>query len=281
MRHWILAAVLLFVSLDVGALEQGQVNDLPGNLSGQWVLYLVRSGEQFDPARVTLAQNGNDITGNLNELKLSGTIHGNIMDLTARRPDGNELRFKINVSGAELTGTMKRGPAETSLTMHRIAGPSSSLQRRTFTPSKYSRVFTGTPAPVLRINSGDTVKTTTIDAGGNDEKGVSRSLGGNPQTGPFYVEGAIPGDTLAITINRLRLNRDSAASTSSIMPIALTADYYRNAKIGDAPDGNWKLDRASGTASLAKSHATAEEFQNWVEAGGGLRGRGCWKQRKF
>ena len=37
--------------------------------------------------------------------------------------------------------------------------------------------------------------TTTVDAGGTDEKGVKRVLGGNPETGPFYVEGAQPGDT--------------------------------------------------------------------------------------
>lgn len=49
-----------------------------------------------------------------------------------------------------------------------------------------------------------------VDAGGTDEKGVTRVLGGNPETGPFYVETAMPGDTLAVHLTRLRLNRDWA-----------------------------------------------------------------------
>ena len=58
----------------------------------------------------------------------------------------------------------------------------------------------------MHINSGDTIKTWTVDAGGRDPKGVRRSMGGNPETGPFYVEGAMPGDTLAIKFQRIRLN---------------------------------------------------------------------------
>jgi len=59
-------------------------------------------------------------------------------------------------------------------------------------------VFSSTIEPVLRIWPGDTVRTRTVDAGGVDEKAKSRSLGGNPQTGPFYVEGAMPGDVLVV-----------------------------------------------------------------------------------
>jgi amidase len=46
-----------------------------------------------------------------------------------------------------------------------------------------------------------------VDAAGIDSMGVRRSLGGNPQTGPFYVEGAFPGDTLVVTLNGLRSGR--------------------------------------------------------------------------
>ena len=42
-------------------------------------------------------------------------------------------------------------------------------------------------------------------------------MGGNPETGPFYVEGAMPGDTLANKFHRIRLNRDSAASGNRIV----------------------------------------------------------------
>jgi hypothetical protein len=54
--------------------------------------------------------------------------------------------------------------------------------------------------PVLRrVRAGDTVRTKTIDASGRDETGVQRGQPSNPLTGPFYVEGAEPGDALIVT----------------------------------------------------------------------------------
>ena len=49
--------------------------------------------------------------------------------------------------------------------------------------------------------------------------------GNDPLTGPFFVNGAMPGDVLAITIKRLRLNRDWAMSDSSLVARALDAEY--------------------------------------------------------
>ena len=43
------------------------------------------------------------------------------------------------------------------------------------------------------------------------------SLGGNPQTGPFSVENAAPGDTLVVRIAKLRLNRDWAISDDALV----------------------------------------------------------------
>ncbi len=61
---------------------------------------------------------------------------------------------------------------------------------------------------MLTVFLGDTIHMTTVDAGGTDEKGMKRVLGGNPQTGPFFVETAGPGDTLVVHLTHLRLNRD-------------------------------------------------------------------------
>jgi acetamidase/formamidase len=184
------------------------------------------------------------------------------MELAAVRPDGSEFgKFQINMTGIEWTGTMKRGKVETPLNMHRIGGLGTSPQTHTFVPTSYSRLFTGILPPVLHINSGDTVRTTTIDSGGIDEHGVSRALSGNPQTGPFYVEGAVPGDTLAVEIKRIRLNRSSASSTSHIAPVALTPEYYRNAKVDDVVSADWTLDLDQGTASLAKPTPRLKNFR--------------------
>jgi hypothetical protein len=71
-----------------------------------------------------------------------------------------------------------------------------------FTPAVFYNEFSATTPPVLRVAPGDTVRTTTIDAAGSDDKGVSRGKAGNPQTGPFYVIGASPGDTVAVHLTR-------------------------------------------------------------------------------
>jgi len=63
--------------------------------------------------------------------------------------------------------------------------------------------------PILaRIQSGDTVVTKTVDSAGFDYAGVRHTkTHGNPLTGPFYVEGAEPGDAIAVELKRVRLNR--------------------------------------------------------------------------
>jgi amidase len=63
--------------------------------------------------------------------------------------------------------------------------------------------------PVLaRMRPGDVVVTRTVDSAGFDYKGIRRTkTHGNPLTGPFYVEGAEPGDAVVVQLNRVRLNR--------------------------------------------------------------------------
>src|SRR3989449_10822562 len=62
----------------------------------------------------------------------------------------------------------------------------------------------GVAEPVARLKSGDILETNTVDAFGNaiQKPGDTLSLvkGDNPLTGPFYIEGAAPGDTLAVKI---------------------------------------------------------------------------------
>src|SRR5947209_3370620 len=77
----------------------------------------------------------------------------------------------------------------------RRTGPA---KRHEFTPTVFYRQFSAANKPVLTVAPGDTIHTTTVDAGGTDEKGVTRVLGGNPETGPFYIETAMPGDTLVV-----------------------------------------------------------------------------------
>jgi acetamidase/formamidase len=124
-------------------------------------------------------------------------------------------------------------------------------KRHEFTPTVFYRQFSPFNKPVLTINSGDTIHTTTVDAGGADEKGVRRVLGGNPETGPFYIETAMPGDTLVVHINKLRLNRDYAVSDDQLVERAMDSELAVKMK-DNKSDIRWHLDLAAGTASPEK-----------------------------
>ena len=77
-------------------------------------------------------------------------------------------------------------------------GPGEVRHLHEFTPTAFHNGFCATTPPVLRVEPGDTIRTTTIDASGTDDRGVTRGKAGNPQTGPFYVVGATPGTTVAV-----------------------------------------------------------------------------------
>ena len=74
--------------------------------------------------------------------------------------------------------------------------------------TKFYNTFTHAHPVLKRVRPGDTVRTKTLDASGRDEKGAVRGQTGNPLTGPFYVEGAEPGDTLIVRFTRVKLNRN-------------------------------------------------------------------------
>jgi amidase len=64
--------------------------------------------------------------------------------------------------------------------------------------------------PVARLKSGNILETTTVDCFGDaiNKPGDTLSMapGDNPLTGPFYIDGAEPGDTLAVKILDLQVN---------------------------------------------------------------------------
>jgi amidase len=71
-------------------------------------------------------------------------------------------------------------------------------------------------------------------------------------TGPFFVEGALPGDTLVVKLNRVRTNRDWAASGQSVVGNALAPGYLMNLNRAKNFSSRWKLDREKGVAYLEK-----------------------------
>jgi len=232
------------------------------DVNGNWNFHLVRFGEEFAAARVSLKADGTKVTGTLNELKIEGTSEGDQVRLTLTRPNGDEWgKLEGRVQGDEMNGTVKQGKDEFNWKARRERDNTVAPKTHVFEPTAFHRVFSGGIPPVLHIHPGDTIKTTTVDAGGTDAKGVRRSMGGNPETGPFFVEGAMPGDTLAIHFNRIRLNRDSAGSGDRIVPSAVQPGYFRNAKFDDKFNSEWKLDRDASTAMLAKPTERLKNFR--------------------
>ena len=79
--------------------------------------------------------------------------------------------------------------------------------------------------PILaRIQSGDRVVTKTVDSAGFDLNGVRHTkTHGNPLTGPFYIEGAEPGDALVVRLDRVRLNRTTGYTAFRVGALTDTA----------------------------------------------------------
>jgi len=132
------------------------------------------------------------------------------------------------------------------------------MSNHLFHPTRYHSTF-GSHEPALRIAPGDTVVTTTVDARGLDAQEQQQSTGPNPQTGPFYVAGAEPGDTLVVCLEHLYPNRDTGWSST-----VLAAHVVDPGAVPDLPgraDGRWRLDREAGTATLLEP---ASSLGQWV-----------------
>jgi amidase len=119
-----------------------------------------------------------------------------------------------------------------------------------FTPDKFYNTFSFAHPPALRIKSGDRVVTKTIDAGGVDWNGKSVATGPNPQTGPFFIEGAEPGDMLIVTVEKIEPNRAMAYSGSLLAPYAVTPQSIAARTDRDARRVTWTIDKAKGVARL-------------------------------
>jgi len=88
---------------------------------------------------------------------------------------------------------------------------------------------------------------------------VPRVLGGNPETGPFYVETAAPGDVLVVHLNRLRLNRDFALSDDFMVGRALDPELAATMK-NNGKSVRWHLDTVRGVATSASPGEHLKQF---------------------
>jgi len=245
-------AVLMLMSLLAQAAD----------VAGVWELTVMEFGNS-NFSRLTLETSGEKLTGRVMQGALEGTVRQDRIEFQAKGSDGT-VRATVTgiVRGDSMEGDVAMPNGEKAKwTARRIPPRPAQPRTHDFTPEKFHRSFSGAIEPVMRIFPGDTVRTKGVDAGGRDEKGIRRSLGGNPQTGPFYIERAMPGDTLVVTLNRVRLNRDTAGSGQSIMANALLPYHLRSLPRVEKFDSSWTLDRERGVARLTNP---TERLKNYT-----------------
>lgn len=218
--------------------------------------------------RLTISAKGQDISGILDGAPVIGKLSGNHLHFVATDKRNNRTEVDAQLDGDKMTGelsiTFSNAPEKHVkhtfsgyALKQRAPGPPRTVE---FRPTKFYNRFSADIGPVLTIWPGDTIHTQTIDSGGVDEHGVTKALFGNPQTGPFYVGDAEPGDVLAVHIKRLRLNRGYADSLDAI------ADRVKDSRLAvQAKDlgrrVRWKLDLQKG---VAKPDLPAQHLKDFV-----------------
>ncbi len=237
------------------------------DLSGPWVIEVQVGADRLTTARANMKFEGGLVTGTVGEEKLEGKYNDPKIELRWVDRQGNVAANLTGVRDGDRLRGNASSPDELPYTWvaYREAARPAQPKTHEFTPTQFHRHFSAAIPPALRIHPGDTVRTWSVDAGGTDPSGKRRSLGGNPLTGPFYIEGALPGDTLVVKLNRVRLNRDWAGSGTGMVSNAVSPDYTANAKRAQGFSGRWKLDAQGGEATLAKPSEALKNFRVPVE----------------
>ena len=128
-------------------------------------------------------------------------------------------------------------------------------------PDEFAWTFGGVK-PVRRVQPGTVLELWTEDAFGGKVRGADDLVSQviefpfvNPQTGPFYVEGAEPGDTLAVHFVSIEPSRDWAASTTIPLFGALTSTHVTATLQEPLPERVWMydVDRADRTVTFRAS----------------------------
>ena len=114
----------------------------------------------------------------------------------------------------------------------------------------------GVAPPVAALRPGDILDTNTLDcfAGALKKPGDTLSMVkmDNPLSGPFLIEGAEPGDTLAVKFLDLKIDGDQGVGTYSPGFGALSSSSYTPMLNPDLPERIWyyPIDRKARTATF-------------------------------
>jgi amidase len=250
------------------------------DISGTWIATIATPGEpQF--ARVSLKVADQRVSGLWGTSTIDGTINGDQLAIALTSDKGAPAgSLTANITGETLTGSGTLIPAvrpdrpaigfsggmgtaraggRVSFTMARTMPPPASPRDLHFVPANFYATYSAANKPALTIFPGDVVHTWTADAGGVDANGV-RHRGGDSNIGPFYVEDALPGDTLVVHLLKVRTNRSTAHQATRMNPHAVTASYLVGAQYDAGVTGDWTILPEKGIA--VPSHPS-EHMKNY------------------
>lgn len=131
-----------------------------------------------------------------------------------------------------------------------------------FVPNRYFNSI-GSHAPVLTIANGDTVIAETADAHGFDRHGNKPGDRPNPMTGPFFVEGAEPGDALKVTIDAIAMTRATGWTFDILSPNVV--DPSAVSRFPERRKTEWVIDAKKGRAWLAEPPPALAKWSVAVE----------------
>ncbi len=224
-----------------------------GDISGVWEVE-IRVLDYTSFHRFTFEIDGNRLSGKaMWGSDLEGEIRGHSIQFNVRNEAEPSFgSFSGTLQADQIEGVCELDGIESTWVAYRPhSRPENSPRSHTITPDEFHRALSAFVPPVLKVFPGDTIHTTTLDSGGWDEKNIRRSSGGNPATGPFFIHGALPGDTLVVKFKKINLNRDSARSGAMVIPRAYSPFYLKGVKqLHWSVRGKWRLDHKDNVAVL-------------------------------
>ncbi len=144
-------------------------------------------------------------------------------------------------------------------------------ETRRIVPDRYYDTFSAAHPPVARLHPGDRVVTKLLDSRGRDETGKLILDADNVLTGPFYIEGAAAGDSIAVRLDRVRLNRDWGwngirISTDALAPETIEHLFPANCceewlQPGRRNALRWRLDLERGMVSPSSPLGTRVKLE--------------------
>ena len=255
------------------------------SLAGEWVLTTTIFGSVAGE-RLKLSVDQGKITGSIyqrRDVPLTGTVEGDRVRFEVKDPDGSTSAYDGRMKDGLLSGTVTFSDEPWGATP-----PATWRARRAATGQAGGAADArlraeGVPPRVLehdRAGPAASGRATRCARGrstraASTKRQDSRVLGGNPQTGPFYVEGAMPGDVLVVHVRKLRLNRPTAISDDGFVDRALTTDYASEHKDNNFNDVVWNLDLETGPGAARQADGPPEGPGRAGAADARLRRRGA------